>query len=70
MNSKKAIAIMDLVTGDELETGLSTIGIALIHLCHFNGVEKCDMLNALAGQWDLYQKQRAKVEAREKVNIN
>ena len=69
MNSKKALAIMDIVAGDDLESGLSTIGIALIHLCQFHGVEKDHMLDAMSDQWDLYSQQRAKVGAR-KVNIN
>jgi hypothetical protein len=65
MNPRTAVKIMHLVEGMELEDGLATIGIALIHLCNFHDIEKDHMLDAMSGQWDLYQRQMKKQEARD-----
>lgn len=65
MNSEKARTIIRAVEGCDLEDGLSTIGLALIHLCSFYDIEKQHMLDAMSRQWDLYQKQAREHEQRD-----
>lgn len=66
MNSEKAHEIIGMVDGFEAEDGLSTVGIALIHLSFYCGLSKDDLLHALSKQWDLYHQHMREVDAREK----
>lgn len=56
MNSEKAEVILKLVNGEELKSALSTVAIALIHICKSYGIEKQHMLDSIGGQWDMYEK--------------
>lgn len=60
--------ICKLVEGWEIMDGLSTVCIALIHLAATHGYSKDEALAAMSGQWDLYEKKQAKIDAKEKLN--
>lgn len=56
MNIQKVETIIRQVDGDESADGLSTLGMALIHVACHTGYSKEDMLRAMSGQWDIYVK--------------
>ena len=56
MNIDKARDICRSVEGEEIKDGLSTVCIALIHLAFTHGYSKQEALEAMSGQWDLYEK--------------
>ena len=61
MNIEKARDICKSVEGEETQDGLATVCIALIHLASTHGYSKDEALQAMAGQWDLYEKRKDKM---------
>jgi hypothetical protein len=53
-----------VLEGQHAVTGMATLGRVLIHLCLTHDFPKSGMLEALAEQWEIYEKKYREIQAR------